>query len=184
MVDSDQLSVLLDPRFANMRVATYADIITPEFMSATAGRWVAIDRGLGDPHQVATVADVEAGALTVSQAHDRVQQWTGQRRAFPTVYHNRAMWAAVNDQLKGLSYSHWVATLDGTLVPDGYYMAVVQFAGELTLGVHADLSIIWNDAWHPLPAPGPLHGVDLVKSSLAAMHQCVSALDTAVAHLT
>lgn len=176
MVDSDQLSVLLDPRFANMRVATYADIITPEFMAQTEGRWIAINRGMGDPHQVATVADVETGALSVGQAHDRIQQWTAQRRPWPTVYHNRASWAEVNETLHQLSYTHWVATLDGTLVPDKYYMAVVQFAGELDLGIHADMSIIWADNWHPMPVRTP-------SVPAAALKQLASDAQTSLAHL-
>lgn len=149
MIDSDQPQLLLEPRFANVRIATYADLLTPEYVAAAGQRLVVIDRGLGDPLNRATVADIEPGALTVPTGMAKIRQWISEGRKYPTAYHNRADWAEVNQQGGSLPYRHWVATLDGTLVPDGFYMAAVQFAGAQALGFHADLSIVWDDSWNP-----------------------------------
>lgn len=154
MLDSDDPSVLLEPRFSAMRIATYADLITPEIIAAAGPRLTVIDRGHGDPHNLATVADIEPALLTVDQGIAKIRQWLEEGRRGVTAYHDRAQWNEVNQAGAGLEFSHWIATLDGTLVPAGFYMAAVQFAGESLLGFHADMSIVWNDEWHPLPA-GP-----------------------------
>lgn len=162
MIDSDDTALLLQPRFAGMTLGAYADIVTPEQVAQAAGRMVVIDRGLGDPHAIATVADIEPGAHTVESGAALVKQWDAEHRPFPTAYHDRAQWEAVNAALEGVKFAHWVATLDGTLVPSGYYMAVVQFAPAAVLGFHADMSIVWDDGWHPMPgAPSPVALADL-----------------------
>lgn len=156
MLDSDQPAVLLEARFADVLIATYADLVTPEIIAAAGPRLVVIDRGAGDPHDLATVADIEPGLLSVAAGAEKIRQWDAEKRPFPTAYHDRADWAAVNEQLTGVAYHHWVATLDGTLVPNGFYMAAVQFQGAAALGFHADISIVWDDSWHPAPAgPSP-----------------------------
>lgn len=152
-------------------------------MSAAAGRWVAIDRALGDPHNVATVVDIEAHADTIGAARSKLITWNEQRRPFPTAYHDRASWGQVNTDLQGISYSHWVATLDGTLVPDGYYMAAVQFAGEKTLGFHADMSVVWADNWHPIPVHASPVPVAAIKADLAAVQTALSHLASGIAAL-
>lgn len=154
MLDSDQPAVLLEPRFDGLRIATYADLITPEIIAAAGPRLTVIDRGHGDPHNLATVADIEPELLSVADGMAKVKQWIQEGRRQPTAYHDRADWAAVNEAGSGMPFHHWIATLDGTLVPNGYYMAAVQFAPAAVLGFHADMSIIWDDGWHPLPA-GP-----------------------------
>lgn len=154
MLDSDQPTVLLEPRFAGMRIASYADLATPELISAGGRRLVWFDRGYGDPHNVATIADIEPQLLSVADGAAKVKQWIEEKRPFPTAYHDRVQWQAVNEALAGEPYHHMVATLDGTLVPGGLYMAVVQFADAARLGFHADMSIVWDEGWNPLPA-GP-----------------------------
>jgi hypothetical protein len=153
MFDSDDLSVLLTAHCDDALVATYADLVTPQFIDQMGWRLVVIDRGAGDPHGVATVADIEPGLLTVAQGEEKIRQWIEEGRPYPTAYHDRAQWAEVNAALAGVSFAHWVATLDGTLVPSGYYMAAVQFAKESMLGFHADMSVVWADGWHPSPPP-------------------------------
>lgn len=164
MIDSDTPGVLLEPRFGGMLVATYADIITPELVAQLGERLVVIDRGHGDPFNKATVADCEPGLLTVEESVARVRTWDAENRPYPTIYHDRVQWAAVNEAAKGLNVHHWVATLDGTLVPSGYYMAVVQFAGENKLGFHADMSIVWDDGWHPQHSAVPAAELALLRS--------------------
>jgi len=153
MVDSDELDVLLDARLSGLRVATYADLVTPEFLARTGHRLTVIDRGRGDPHACATVADCEPGALSVPESVSRVRHWLADGRHQPTIYHDRATWHDVNTAGAGVPFAHWVSTLDGTLVPSGYYMAAVQFAGAKTLGFHADMSIVWDDHWHAPASP-------------------------------
>lgn len=169
MLDSDQPAVLLEPRFAGMRIATYADLVTPEIISAAGDRLIVIDRGDGDPHNLATVADIEPALLSVADGAAKVRQWIAEGRRFPTAYHDRAQWQAVNEALAGEPFHHWVATLDGTLVPGGYYMAAVQFAGASVLGFHADISVIWDEGWNPLPA-GPS------AAQLAALRQLATSV--------
>lgn len=171
MLDSDNPAVLLEPRFANLRIATYSDLVTPEIIAAAGPRLVVIDRGGADPHGLASVADIEPGCLTIAQAVERIRQWDAERRPFPTAYHDRNDWAAVNKALEGVAYHHWVTTLDGTLVPGGFYMAVVQFAGAAVLGFHADASIIWDDSWHAQPG-GPS------AAQLAALKQLATTVAT------
>lgn len=180
MLDSDQPAVLLEPRFANLRIATYADLVTPEIITAAGGRLIVIDRGAGDPHSLATVADIEQGCLSIAEGADRIKQWDAERRPFPTAYHDRSDWEAVNTALEGTTFHHWVTTLDGTLVPSGYYMAAVQFAPSSVLGFHADMSIIWDDSWHPMPAGPSAAHVQALTQLASTLYHGVAELLTAV----
>lgn len=169
MFDSDNPAVLLDSRFAGCRIATYADLLTPQLVTELGPRLVVIDRGQGDPLNLATVADCEAGLLSVAEAAAKVQQWTAEHRPFPTVYHDRDLWPEVDQALLHIGGWHWVATLDGTLNPDGRYPAAVQFTDEAKVGLHVDVSIVWNDSYHPAGvAIGPAQ-LSLIKSSAAAV---------------
>jgi hypothetical protein len=157
MFDSDDLSVLA--KNGNIGqvdwIATYADIVTTAFIDQFKGRLRIIDRGAGDPLNVATIADVEDGALTAAQAADKIRTWQTGGRHGCTVYSDRSDVASVAEACKGLTYYSWVATLDGTLLYNGYPTAV-QFAGEDSLGFHADISVVWDDGWimwPPAPAP-------------------------------
>jgi hypothetical protein len=151
MFDSEDVSVLTAVRLAGCRVATYADLMTRELQAALAGRLVVIDRGLGDPLAIATVADIEPGALTVAQGVSVMRQWLSEGRAGVTAYHDRSEWPAVNQQLGPTVVYHWVATLDGTANPLGEYPDVVQVLAAKSLGFAADLSVVWQDNWHPVP---------------------------------
>lgn len=170
MADTDEPAVLASPQFDGMLVATYADILTPEIIAGYGQRLVVLDRGLGDPHHMATVADTEDGALTIAQAVERVREWNAAGVAFPTVYHDRAIDGEVTAALGGERCFRWIATLDGTLVPDVPRYDVVQFAGAATVGLHADLSIVWNGAWHPQasgPTAGAIRQVKIVADAIA-----------------
>lgn len=153
MFDSDDPQALLTDHCRGCRVATYADLVTPDLVRQLAGRLVVIDRGQGDPLKLATVADIEQGLLTIEQGADLIAQWTSERRPDPTAYHDRAVWDQVSAACKPLEPWHWVATLDGTADPLGRYPGIVQVLDSAKLGFHADLSIVWDDRWHPVP-PG------------------------------
>lgn len=183
MFDTDTPELLLQPEFAGCRVATYADLVTPALYKELHDRLVVIERGMGDPMHLATVADIEPGALTVQAGADLLHAWKQQGRPSVTAYHDRSLQAAVDQATAGLGICNWVATLDGTLLPDGRSRAVVQFAGEKMLGFHADLSIVWDDSWHPLPAAPSPHAVDAVKLTMSTLSSTVHALQVAISAL-
>lgn len=168
MFDSDDVVVLASAEFANCRIATYADLVNPKIYAAAEGRMKVIDRGLGDPHNLATIADIEPGCLTVDAGTARIRQWVSEGRQQPTAYHDRAEWAEVKAKLAGVSYFTWVATLDGTAAPDGIRPDVVQILDATKVGLHVDMSIVWNDHWHPLPAGPTLAQVNNLKAAYLA----------------
>jgi hypothetical protein len=133
-----------------------------------------IDRGLGDPGKRATLIDIEQHAEMPSA----LPSWYDERAAlghqFLTAYCNRDTLPAVNAAGGGRHVWHWVATLDGTAHIDGYPPlqgpALVQILGAGQLGIHADLSLVLEDAWHP--APRPQIGPD-VSADLAALRRSI-----------
>lgn len=150
MYDSDQIAVCLEQARAGAPlVASYADLITPahlEAAKAAGSRLVAIDRGLGDPHQLARVGDFERGALKVADAAgwwDRISH-----RGPVTVYADRSTMPGL---LRALGPKRpawrWWATLDGTMRIAANPAAMVQFAGAAATGVHADCSVVYHPGW-------------------------------------
>jgi hypothetical protein len=158
MLDSDKLGDL--PSSAAPLLSTYSDLIgSPaalrELQAHHAGsKIVLIDRGMGDPTGLASVADTETGALAPSQ----LPAWFGRKQRhqvpFLTSYCNRDNLAECDRELQGVTHWRWVATLDGTavLALPGYTPlrrpAVIQVLGADKIGVHADLSLVYNDSWH------------------------------------
>jgi len=148
MYDSDQLAVLraLHADGAAL-VASYADLITPADVQHFGGALAVIDRGLGDPHHLATIGDFEPGALRAAGA---AQWWDDhQGRGELTVYASRSYMPNV---LRNLGPHRpawrWWATLDGTMRVNGS-RAMVQFANVIMTGVHADATIIYHSRWKP-----------------------------------
>lgn len=183
LFDSDNPGVLLSPACQGCRIATYADLLTPSIVAAAGGRLIAIDRGHGDPLNRATIADIEPGLLSVAEGADKIHQWIAEKRPWPTAYHDRALSAEVSAALSGVPYSTWLATLDGTIDPPGFAATAVQFAGAAQVGFHADVSIVWNDAWNPIPAGLAASVVKAVKDralnaelAMTSLAQAVSAL--------
>lgn len=170
LVDSDEPAVLASPQFDGCLVATYADLLTPELVAGYGARLAVINRGLGDPLRMSTIADIEPGALSIDQAVEMIKQWNAAGVPYPTAYHDRAIDGEVTAALGGQRCYRWIATLDGTLVPDVPRYDVVQFAGAATVGAHADLSIVWNSAWHPQssgPSAGEIRQVKIIADALA-----------------
>lgn len=163
MFDSDDPAVLLSDHCKGSRVATYADLLTADLVRQLGKRLSVIDRGQGDPLGLATIADIEPGLLTVEQGVAKIRQWITEGRHQPTAYSDRTDWPAIVTALGPLKPFHWIATLDGTANPDGKYPAVVQALGEAKLGFHADMSIVWDDLWHPLPMRVDGNTVDQLK---------------------
>lgn len=169
MFDSDDVTVLADALFAGCRIASYADLVNPRLYAAAAGRMKVIDRGNGDPHGLATIADIEPGCLTVDQGVALIRQWASEGRHQPTAYHDRNLWAEVDAKLAGVSYHSWIATLDGTCSPDGKRPDAVQILDSSKVGQHVDMSIVWNEAWFPLPAGPSIAQVNAVKAALLGL---------------
>ena len=179
MFDSDTPAALADPRFAGARVATYADLVTPQIAAQFGRRLVVIDRGRGDPLGLATVADCETGLLSVGQAVDKVRAWGAEGRPQPTIYHDRDLWGEIEAAFQPPGPWNWVATLDGTMNPDGKYPAAVQILGEGRVGLHVDVSVVWNEAWHPpgLDVAGAAGLKYLARQAASAVQQLVAAVD-------
>lgn len=171
MFDSDDVSLLLAADFAGCRLASYADLVTPALYAAAAGHMKVIHRGLGDPHNLATIADIEPGCLSVDAGTALIRQWTSEGRHQPTAYHDRNDWAAVDAKLQGVAYHTWVATLDGNASPDGKRPAAVQVLDAAKVGLHVDLSVVWDDKWFPLPAGPSLAQVHTLKAAYLAFQQ-------------
>lgn len=183
MFDSDQPAVLLGAQCAGCRILSYADLATPQLITAGAGRLGWIDRGLGDPMSVASIADIEPGALSVADGTARAIHWLAEGRPYPTVYHDRNDAAAVSQALGTHPVHRWVATLDGTMRFAQVPAAAVQFAGAAVLGFHADVSVIWDDSWRPLPAAASPPAVAAVKLEMGTLQNVVKALGIAVTAL-
>lgn len=104
-------------------------------------------------HSRGNCLDVEKGDATPAQAPGwiRARQAAGIR--YVTIYCNRSTLPAVDRACHGLSYYRWVATLDGTLHIPGFTPlerpAAVQFANSTMAGANVDVSIVWEDQWHP-----------------------------------
>jgi hypothetical protein len=150
MYDSDQLAVCLALAEAGAPlVASYADLITPDHVTvvkARGSRLLAIDRGLGDPHQLARIGDFERGALDPAKAG---QWWEEHHDRGPlTAYAARSTMPVV---LRALGPDRpvwrWWATLDGTMRIAANPSAMVQFAGAAATGVHADCSVVYHAGW-------------------------------------
>jgi hypothetical protein len=136
-------------------VATYCDGLYAVPRSEVSKRFpkAALPRinVTGDPAHGGDVLDVETGDATPAHAPAwiRARQAAGER--YVTVYCARNTLAAVVAACQGLHYYHWVATLDGKMLIASHPDASVQFAGPDLTGIHADASVVWNDAWHPAP---------------------------------
>lgn len=171
MFDSDDPAVLETIQFVPARVATYADLLTPSIVAKFGPRLAVIDRGLGDPMNRAHIVDIEPGALSVGAGATRIHQWAAEGRPFPTVYVNRENWDQVLAACLPVRPYAWVATLDGTLNPNGTFPHLTQFAGADKLGLHADVSVVWDEGWLPQTQ---LVKPDVVTRTQAAADQLVT----------
>lgn len=156
MYDSDRLTDI--PHNAPIG-ASYADLVTPADMAeyAAAGRvLVVIDRKLGDPHNLASVIDIEPGIYDPSEAPGWYDKKRQSHVPFLTTYCDRSLMGAVQAAM-GNSRPHWrwITTLDGTMfvsgMPATVRPAAIQFAGENMVGLHADCSLVFENGWHPQP---------------------------------
>jgi len=116
--------------------------------------WIDVN---GTMPQRAQVFDVEKGNGIPANA----PAWIDARRAvvhtsLPTIYCGRATLPAVEAACKAAGllpardYQLWISTLDGTHYT-GPGVVACQYQGGPT--AKYDLSVVYDDAWHPLPKP-------------------------------
>jgi hypothetical protein len=160
MLDSDDLAAI--PSGVAPLIATYADLFPTltalhEFEQAhPASEVVLIDRALGDPLGLASIADVESGALSPDQLPGWFDKKTAANVRYLTVYCDRDNLAACDAALGDRNHWRWIATLDGTAFLDlaGYTPlrrpAVIQCLGSNDVGIDCDLSLVMNPNWHPV----------------------------------
>jgi len=160
MFDTDVLADL-DPTFPLL--ATYSDLVpNPGELRAKFphSQIILIDRALDDPSGQASVRDVETHADSIAGCADWYDRKLAAGVKYLTMYHDRADTAAILANLAGRKAFHWIATLDGTLHITGFSPlrtpAAVQCLDAAHVGRHGDLSLVFEDAWHPAAAPAQL----------------------------
>lgn len=178
MFDSDDPAVLELPIFNDSRVATYADLLTPQIVAKFGRRLAVIDRGHGDPMNLAHIADVERGVLTIEQGAAKIRQWVSEHRPWVTAYVNRSNRDAMKAALGTIDPFWWVATLDGTMNVQDSYTALVQFAGEASIGLHVDVSVVYHTAWNEFVQLVDLDTVAGIQEDILRMGQLVGSMAT------
>ena len=147
--DSDRLSSLVETAV----VLTYADLVpTHGELLALEARFPhsevgLIARGLGDPLGLATIADIEAGALAPAAMPD----WFAKKRAegwsCVTGYGPRTLLEQTAQLAGPHGWWRWFASWGSTLQVPGHPDAMVQFDNDVI--EHVDWSMIRNPNWHP-----------------------------------
>ncbi len=157
MIDTDELSALTDEVEL---LATYADLV-PD-LEALQDKYphsqlVLIDRGHGDPQNLASVLDVERGLVNPGHVPEWLDRKERQGINYRTVYCNRSTLPDVDRAGANRTFYRWVATLDGTAHIEGFTPleapAAVQVIGATALGYHADLSLVFDEGWNRPPLP-------------------------------
>lgn len=170
MLDTDNLSIM-GPWAPIM--ATYSDLVedyeTLQFR-VSPSKLILIDRKLGDPTRLASVCDIEPGAWAPEEYGDWYDLKGRQGVTDRAAYCDRSELAAVTESAHGRAFYRWVATLDGTAHIDGctplHAPDAVQILGDVAVGSHFDLSLVYNAGWH---ATEDLAWVPSVKATLASM---------------
>ncbi len=160
--DSDDLASLIGTPF----VRTYADLITsPKVLDELRSRFPdsiieLIDRGLGDPGGIATIADVESGALTIAQLPAWFDERHGRGLRDLVSYCSLDNLPAVIKALDGRPHWNWIAWFGHLFVPERPD-AQVQFAPSSALGIHVDLTLVPNYRYRPTLVPVGQAAADL-----------------------
>lgn len=156
MLDSDRLDIIQACNGLAPLLATYSDLVpNPDALQAklNQSKLVLIDRKLGDPSGKASVCDIEPGLFTV----DEFPAWLAAKEKAgitdPTAYVTRSELSALDQVTAAKTYFRWVATLDGTCTIGGYPSlrapAAVQILPANQVGIHVDLSLVYEDQWNP-----------------------------------
>lgn len=183
MLDSDRIDIILALNGTAPLLATYSDLVPhPDQLQAklTHSKLVLIDRGLGDPSGLASVYDIEGGADTPGGFPGWYDKQNAKGIADLTAYVNRSNLDQVDKDAGNRNFFRWVSTLDGTCSIAGFphlrAPAAVQVLGEAHLGVHADLSLVYEDQWNSTR--------ELVAADLIPIEHNVAAVLTALQRLT
>lgn len=105
----------------------------------------------GDPAHGGDCLDVESGDATPADIpawYDH-QHTLGTR--YLTIYSDRNQFAECTNALAGRAAHRWLATLAGPIITifDGHPITACQAFGSALTGAHYDLSVAFDQAWHP-----------------------------------
>lgn len=141
----------------------------------------------GDAAQGGDALDVEAE----DAGPGAIPGWYDDRKAagakFLAVYSNRDNFDACTAALDGRPARRWLATLDGTVLYTfhGIALAAVQAFPARFLPSNFDLSIVFDDEWHPGVLPGRIHHtVDQLAAVNRDLGQQISDLRQMLAELS
>ncbi len=133
----------------------------------------------GDPAVVSNELDVETGDATP----DHVGAWADAQIArgekYLDIYCNRSSFAAVVANIGRRPVGVRLATLDGTVLHtfDGHPLVACQALPASMTGANFDLSLVWDDAWHPG------WDTEVPNADLQDLHQLAAAAQTALGRL-
>lgn len=139
----------------------------------------------GDPER-GNAADIEAGDMTPENAVIWYTTRAHMNAPNLAVYVNRDNIDAVMAEIERFNPFIILTTLDGTCPQfyHGHKLAAVQFAGPDQTGGHYDLTIVYDDDFHPAPHNGPdsviIATARTVANKLAADHARLAALVNAI----
>lgn len=170
-IDSDRLDIIMACNGLAPILLTYSDLV-PVFevlqSKLTHSKLVLIDRGLGDPSGQASVADIETGLMKPAD----FPGWLDKKHAAGiddlTSYCNRSTLPEVDNAAAGKTFYRWVATLDGTCSISGFPSlrgpAAVQILPAASVGIHADLSLVFEDQWN---ATSEITAAEIIPAEMA-----------------
>jgi hypothetical protein len=147
--DSDRLASLVETNV----VLTYSDLVPGtaalrdlehRFPLSEIGL---IARGLGDPTGAATIADVEAGTLSLAQAGDWLIAKRAQGWSCLTFYGSQTTLANLAQMVGPHGWWRWFARWGTVLKVPGHPDAMLQFDNDPD--EHVDWTLIRNPHWHP-----------------------------------
>lgn len=105
----------------------------------------------GDPGHGGDMLDVETGDATPAAIPAWYDAQAAKGTRYLGVYSNRDNFTACTQALGARPAARWLATLDGTVLHtfDGHPIAACQAFGEALVRAHYDLSLIFDETWHP-----------------------------------
>lgn len=105
----------------------------------------------GAPADGGNMIDVENGDATPADIPGWFDYQLAHGGRYLGAYSNRDNFAACTTAIGSRHCHRWLATLDGTVLHtfDGIALDACQAFGARLLRLPIDLSVIFNDAWHP-----------------------------------
>jgi hypothetical protein len=123
---------------------------TPAQIAAWRGPKIRINV-TGSPADGGDVLDVESEDATPADIPAWYDAGVARGARYLGVYSDRDQFQACTTALAARPAARWLATLNGELMTtfNGIVLDACQLLGSTLTGENYDLSIIFNDAWHP-----------------------------------